>query len=406
MASDRFESPWCDVKVYKDVAYIVKDSGSAAGTGMQIFNLSSLIDDNVYSNSPQEFNASNTYSEHSFSHNLVVNTESGFLYSVGSNTCDGGLHIIDLNVDPINPSFVVCADMDGYVHDAQCVMYDGPDTRYNGNEICFGYNEDSLTIYDVSNKSSIAVLGKTTYPNVGYTHQGWLTPDMKYILLDDETDELDNLGDLASFDATRLFIMDVQDLENPEFYYDFYHPIRSIDHNLYNWGAMYERGWLESSDPVRELPSDIYVYCNNYAAGVRVINTLELAEGTIKQAGYFDVSPDASGAVFLGAWSSFMTSTGILATTSISRGLFLLKPQMAFDTLGVFSEDTEPTPDNPNEEDDPFQLPGLSTAASITLVSGVSIILATLAVLVAIRRFHQRHESSRDSLPVATIVDG
>lgn len=31
-------------------------------------------------------------------------------------------------------------------HDAQAVVYKGPDTRYTGKEIMFAYNEDSLTI--------------------------------------------------------------------------------------------------------------------------------------------------------------------------------------------------------------------------------------------------------------------
>ena len=38
------------------------------------------------------------YREHGSSHNLVIDTESEFLYSVGSNTCRGGLHMVRLEV--------------------------------------------------------------------------------------------------------------------------------------------------------------------------------------------------------------------------------------------------------------------------------------------------------------------
>ena len=32
--------------------------------------------------------------------------------------------------DPLDPTFISCYGGDGYVHDAQCVNYEGPDERY------------------------------------------------------------------------------------------------------------------------------------------------------------------------------------------------------------------------------------------------------------------------------------
>ena len=46
----------------------------------------------------------------------------------------GGLLIYDVS-DPTNPVYVACNGDDGYVHDAQCVIYTGPDTDYQGNEV-------------------------------------------------------------------------------------------------------------------------------------------------------------------------------------------------------------------------------------------------------------------------------
>ena len=37
------------------------------------------------------------YAEFGSSHNIVLNEATGFLYAVGSKTCDGGPHIIDVN---------------------------------------------------------------------------------------------------------------------------------------------------------------------------------------------------------------------------------------------------------------------------------------------------------------------
>ena len=55
--------------------------------------------------------------------------------------------MLDLS-DPINPTFAGCVDQDGYTHDNECVSYRGPDVEFQGREICFDYNENTLTIVD------------------------------------------------------------------------------------------------------------------------------------------------------------------------------------------------------------------------------------------------------------------
>ena len=59
----------------------------------------------------------------------------------------------------------------GYTHDAQCVIYHGPDGRYTGHEICFAYNENTLTIVDVTSKTNVVMLSRTPYKDVSYSHQ-------------------------------------------------------------------------------------------------------------------------------------------------------------------------------------------------------------------------------------------
>ena len=48
--------------------------------------------------------------------------------------CAGGLLIVDVS-DPENPTYAGCFGADGYVHDAECVVYNGPDLRYDGHEV-------------------------------------------------------------------------------------------------------------------------------------------------------------------------------------------------------------------------------------------------------------------------------
>ena len=86
-------------------------------------------------------------------HNIAINEASGYAYVVGSDTCYGGLHMVDIN-QPLNPLFAGCHSVDGETHDAQCVDYAGPDPDHSGAEICFNANEDTLSIVDVSIKSS------------------------------------------------------------------------------------------------------------------------------------------------------------------------------------------------------------------------------------------------------------
>lgn len=54
---------------------------------------------------------------------------------------------------------------------AQCLKYKGPDTKYLGRDICYGYNEDTLTIYDVTDPANSEIISVTSYEGATYTHQ-------------------------------------------------------------------------------------------------------------------------------------------------------------------------------------------------------------------------------------------
>ncbi|MEQ8239852.1 MAG: choice-of-anchor B family protein, partial [Cyclobacteriaceae bacterium] len=129
------ESAWRDIKVYKNHAYIVSDGNS--DHGMQVFDLTKLRE---YDGTALDFEQDGFYDGIGSSHNIVINEETGFAYIVGARgatVCgQGGMHILDIS-DPKNPVYEACFDNDGYTHDAQCVIYRGPDSKYNGQEICF-----------------------------------------------------------------------------------------------------------------------------------------------------------------------------------------------------------------------------------------------------------------------------
>ena len=115
--------PWRDVKVYADHAFVVADN--IMGHGMQVFDLTRLRG----LESPQEFEVDALYDGVGPAHNIAINEDSGFAYIVGSEQCEGGLHMVNIS-DPKLPSFAGCFSDDGYTHDVQCVMYTGPDADH------------------------------------------------------------------------------------------------------------------------------------------------------------------------------------------------------------------------------------------------------------------------------------
>src|SRR5690606_9160234 len=188
-------SVWRDIKVMNDHAYIVADGAGAHG--VQVFDLTRL---RGVRGTPVNFAPDTTYHEIHSAHNVVVDTTSGFLYVVGANsggeTCGGGLHIVDAR-EPRQLRFIGCyndragANPRGYTHDAQCLVYRGPDTRYRGREICVGSNEREINIADVTDKANPVLIGRNSYPNVSYAHQGWFDDEQRYFYMNDEGDELD-----------------------------------------------------------------------------------------------------------------------------------------------------------------------------------------------------------------------
>ena len=300
-------SVWRDIKVYDDHAFIVSDG--AGPHGMQVFDLTRLRDV-AAGDDPVEFDADAHYDRIASAHNIVINPASGFAYTVGNSsggeTCGGGLHMIDIR-NPKEPTFAGCFSdpqtgraSTGYTHDAQCVMYAGPDGEHQGKEICFGANETALSIADVSDKTNPIALARASYPNVGYSHQGWLTEDHRYFLLNDELDEVQ-----GNVEFTRTLIWDVTDLDDPQMVREHFGTQKSSDHNLYVVGNL--------------------MYQSNYVSGLRVLDISDV-ENPVEVA-WFDTVPWGENSPgFNGSWSNYpFFESGVVAVTSGQEGLFLLR---------------------------------------------------------------------------------
>jgi choice-of-anchor B domain-containing protein len=287
-------STWRDVKVYDNHAFVVSEEPLH---GMQVFDLTRLRG----ATEPRVWTEDAHYALFGNAHNIAINEDSGFAYAIGSNTCAGGPHIIDVR-QPTSPRFAGCAADDGYTHDTHCVNYQGPDSRYAGREICFSSNEDTLTIVDVTNKLAPVTLSRTPYEGAAYTHQGWLTEDQRHFLVGDELDEVE------SGVNTTTYIFDVASLTEPLNTGVYRGPTEAIDHNLYTKGDR--------------------VYEANYRAGLRVLDSRRVAAAQLREVGYFDVYPADDQAEFNGAWSNYpYFGSGVVVVSGIEQGLFVVRPR-------------------------------------------------------------------------------
>ena len=167
----------------------------------------------------------------------------------------------------------------GYTHDAQVVVYDGPDSDYTGKEIYIGSNEDKVVIVDVTDKTNPVLISVVTYTNDAYTHQGWFTEDLTYFIVGDEIDEL-NFG----FN-TRNIVFDFTDLDNPQLSFEYSGPTSATDHNGYVDGDKF--------------------YLANYKAGMRVIDISDISNENMTEIGFFDVFPSNNTAGYDGAWNVY-----------------------------------------------------------------------------------------------------
>jgi choice-of-anchor B domain-containing protein len=297
---------WRDIKVYQNHAYIVADG--AGDHGVQVFDLTRLRTASPAA-APVAFTEDAHYDRVASSHNIVINEATGFAYAVGvssgGETCGGGLHMIDIR-EPKNPKFAGCFQdretgnqRTGYSHDAQCVLYHGPDETYRGREICLGSNETALSVADVTDKANPIAISRASYPNVGYAHQGWFDEQHEYFYMDDEGDEVS-----GTVQHTRTLVWDLKDLDDPVLIKEYLGPSTSSDHNLYVVGNT--------------------MYQSNYVSGLRVVDIANRAEP--REVGFFDTVSATDDPGFDGSWSNYpFFASGTIVVTSGKEGVFFLR---------------------------------------------------------------------------------
>jgi choice-of-anchor B domain-containing protein len=315
---------WRDIKVVGDYAYIVSE---ATDHGIQVFDLKRLL--SIDASRPVTFDIPGDLTalvDIGTAHNVIANEELDRIYVCGMRKpggmvygeCGGGLWMFDVK-DPSQPKDLGCVYDEDYVHDAQCVVYRGPDERYRHHDICFTYGGKHFRVIDVTDAAKPVVLSSTTYDGAEFTHQGWATEDMTHILLDDEKDEMlngqENHSGPAQDGRALTRIINVEDLEHPVFTSIWRSAVVSVDHNQYVNGNL--------------------SFQSNYGAGLRILDISRIKEGRVgdmaafEEVGYFDCYPsenDAGEIIGSGAWSAFpWFESGNVVVNCIERGVFSLR---------------------------------------------------------------------------------
>ncbi|MEE9293503.1 MAG: choice-of-anchor B family protein [Phycisphaerae bacterium] len=284
-------SIWRDMRVLGEYAYMVSEEGN----GLQIADLT-RIDDGIVTL------ANNSHLNGFFNkaHNISVNVDSGYAYLVLTDLAVG-LIALDLS-NPVAPQIAgVWNVLD--LHDVQVHTYTSG--KYAGREIAFGFGEENgLQIIDVTVKSNMVTLSSLLYPNTTYCHQGWLSDDMRYVFIGDELDEISRPG----VTTTTTYVVDVSDLEHPQFVTSFSTGLPAIDHNLMVRGN--------------------HVFEANYSSGLRVFDFCDI--NNVQQVAFFDTHPENDNRNFDGAWGTFARlPSGIIMVSDRDRGLFV------FDVVGL-----------------------------------------------------------------------
>ncbi|MDQ4123983.1 MAG: choice-of-anchor B family protein, partial [Actinomycetota bacterium] len=216
---------WQEIEILNDHMYVVCD---AIPCGLQIFDLTRLrgVEAALPVWRPDVVLPLGTF------HSIASNPETNHIFLNGLGVVVGsptGTPLIFDVSQPLAPVPVGGMLDDGYTHDSLCQNYKGPDKRFKGNEICFNFNEDTITTYDVTaNPQQPVQLSKVTYETADYVHSGALTKDHAYLISTDEGDEVEFLR------PSTLYIWDVRKLDKPKLIGTFVGKSLSIDHNVYS----------------------------------------------------------------------------------------------------------------------------------------------------------------------------
>jgi choice-of-anchor B domain-containing protein len=311
-------SPWREVKIYqvfdtpsnrfRAYAYITTEAPSS---GLQVIDLSGLPATATLATTLVDTGSQHTayISNIDYATNMALPGQEAFLYLAGSDVGTGSWRVYSL-ADPAQPQFITAAPPGTqYVHDATSLHITDQRTTdcdggHNPCEVYVDFNENTVDLWDVTEKAAPILLSSTTYSDASYTHSGWPTADQRHIFIHDETEEI-NRGLF-----TQIYTMNVDDLRSPFIVASYQGPDTTTDHNGYVKGNL--------------------LYVSHYRRGLVVFDVSD--PEALQEVANFDtfLAPAGNSAGTEGAWGVYpFFPSGTVVISDISNGLFVLRDQAA-----------------------------------------------------------------------------
>ncbi|MFK8008683.1 MAG: choice-of-anchor B family protein [Saprospiraceae bacterium] len=286
---------WRDMKTYKDRAYAVSDN---TNEGLMIFDLSDLPNSITKSYHSTAFFGK--------SHNIFIDEENGRLYSVGTDTQNGGVIVLDLNDDPDNPSLMASVNLpanpsngQGYAHDI-----------YVRDNIAYGsHGYLGFFIWDMTDPTTPILLASQN--TGGYNHSSWVSEEGDFAIYAEEVPIGRPLG-----------VINLENLDNEFIEIDttFKFPLNPNDDN---------------NRPHNPFIRGDYLFCSYYHDGIQVFDVSDPLNPFT--AAYYDTNPsDTAYAGFEGNWGTYpFLPSGLILASDVSTGLYVLEMDQSISLLNI-----------------------------------------------------------------------
>ncbi len=271
---------WRDIKNFNDYVYVTTDGIS---DGLTIIDMTDVenIEAKIW-NEPLWIG--NTIDSLKTCHNIYIDDE-GYGYLAGCNISQGGVIILDLFTDPLNPTMVGYADQ-AYSHD----VYTLGNKMYTS-DIFEGW----FSVYDISDRSSPVRLA-TQETGTLFTHNAWTSEDGNFIFTTDERPD-------AYVEA-----YDISDLNNIQLV-DTYRPPESEFNGTIPHNTHYLDGYLITSW---------------YTDGVVVLDANK-PDNLVKVAAFDTFEGDHGG--YNGCWGAYpYLPSGLILASDRATGLYVFSP--------------------------------------------------------------------------------
>ncbi len=273
------ESIWRDLQVYGDYAYVTTE----ATNGLLIIDMSPLPASNVLTTNVYVGPSGNGWTT---AHDIFIDTLGGWAYICGANRGNGGMIILDIHTDPMNP--IEVGEFDNwYCHDA-----------FSQGNLLYGAHilDGLLSVIDVTDRSNPVLINTIPTTNM-FTHNVWVTTDDHYAVTTDEV--------AGAF----LTVYDVSDPMN-----------------------------ITETDKIQSSPGENIIPHNAFIVGDSMIASSYYMDGitfhdmsrpnNLVQVGAYDTHPLQS-SNFDGSWGVYpFLPSGLVLASDMSQGLFVVRPQL------------------------------------------------------------------------------